>query len=979
MIGAIQPFWFWNGDMTEDNILYQMDEMLGQGIKGFIICPRQGLSIPYLSSTWFERVRYAVTEAKKRHMLVWIYDEQPYPSGISGGEVIRQYPECEAKRLRHFSFDIDSSTTFRQELPWGNPLFVKAFPIVTDEVKNTSKIHFDQGIDFKDNIGSLFSEELYHKTGLTPYNQERFLACNPVNELMIPSFEDTKQTYRLYIFIEETVNDHKYFGKFIDPLNPKSISAFIETTHERYKKYIGNEFGHTVKGFFTDETHPIGYEADEIPWSPLLPKLYYDRYGEDLLENMHKLVEQDTEYEKYRYQYMNTVVEGFITAYDKQLHDWCRKNNLMYIGEKPILRSSQLQHMDIPGIDAGHQKVHDQSELLSGRYRANGKIVASAGYFYEKEYVLCEAFHSTGWGLTLQDMKWTYDWLLLQGINMFVNHAYYYSTKGLRKHDAPPSSFYQMPWWHHQILLSDYMAKKTELITTSKRKIRLLIMDPVTTTWTCALPNVQSFKDQFEKIMKSLFGAGIDFYIIDQQLFATAIIKNGKIKIQRRKDTVEFDVVLLPNMTNIEDAAFKKLEILLAQKGSVAIIDSIPHEKIGDISTKRLENCFTNVRNCKNIFFGSIKNSLPWLKKLVSSIECYWCETNTTADIAESVYCIEQEKCDSLYYFLVNTGSNSGHMRVYKNSENTRSLIFDDSLLPYESKLFKPSIDRATKIVDSHKIDFSLDNGFEILGDNYLRMDRWYLSIDKASYKKEVHCQPIIDQLVEGEFSIFCQTNDLFGNSKTLLMPSLNAVYEYDLYIDDSFNLLEESKLEFIITEDSIHGTGTLFINHQPICKLNHHKVILPLKPYLVQGHNHITLELFLNCADDGLRDALYIQGDFNLLKQNKHYKISKSTVLKSSSTAPFYKGELCVKTSFDYYKSSQRSPHEIKLVLHDHTFVESCFITVNNQKLKPIAFSPYEWYIHSSQLLKTNNALNFYISTTLLNYYTNSDSSDEI
>jgi len=62
---GIQPFWFWNGEMEDTEIIRQIGEMKAQGLTGFLIHPRQGMEIPYLSRTFFEKVRVAVKEAKK--------------------------------------------------------------------------------------------------------------------------------------------------------------------------------------------------------------------------------------------------------------------------------------------------------------------------------------------------------------------------------------------------------------------------------------------------------------------------------------------------------------------------------------------------------------------------------------------------------------------------------------------------------------------------------------------------------------------------------------------------------------------------------------------------------------------------------------------------------------------------------------------------------------------------------------------------
>lgn len=64
----VHPFWFWNGDMEEEQIKRQVAEMAAQGVGGFFICPRQGLQIPYLSEAWFDKVRIAVEAAvRSRH------------------------------------------------------------------------------------------------------------------------------------------------------------------------------------------------------------------------------------------------------------------------------------------------------------------------------------------------------------------------------------------------------------------------------------------------------------------------------------------------------------------------------------------------------------------------------------------------------------------------------------------------------------------------------------------------------------------------------------------------------------------------------------------------------------------------------------------------------------------------------------------------------------------------------------------------
>lgn len=102
----IKPFWFWNGEMTKEEICLQIREMGEKGLGGMFICARQGMTVPYLSKEWFELIQFACREAKNQGLEAWLYDEYPYPSGMSGGEVLLEHPEAEHMRLCHKRLDV---------------------------------------------------------------------------------------------------------------------------------------------------------------------------------------------------------------------------------------------------------------------------------------------------------------------------------------------------------------------------------------------------------------------------------------------------------------------------------------------------------------------------------------------------------------------------------------------------------------------------------------------------------------------------------------------------------------------------------------------------------------------------------------------------------------------------------------------------------------------------------------------------------
>ena len=125
----IKPFWFWNGDITKEEISHQIKEMADKGLGGMFICARQGMTIPYLSKEWFEMVEYACAEARRYGLEAWLYDEYPYPSGMSGGEVLLEHPEAEHMILVHKKVEKSRGGEVEVNLGWSRVLFAKAYPV----------------------------------------------------------------------------------------------------------------------------------------------------------------------------------------------------------------------------------------------------------------------------------------------------------------------------------------------------------------------------------------------------------------------------------------------------------------------------------------------------------------------------------------------------------------------------------------------------------------------------------------------------------------------------------------------------------------------------------------------------------------------------------------------------------------------------------------------------------------------------------
>jgi hypothetical protein len=583
----IQPFWFWNGEMDDAEIVRQIREMYDKGVGGFFICPRQGLKIPYLSEAWFRKVKIAVEAAKQKGMHVWLYDEYPYPSGIAGGEVTLLHPDAKHQTLEDTVLRVSGGSTVKQELPWAKVLFAKAVPVTIDGERL-----WDSALDIREAIGNLQADPVFQKTGLTAYNQKRFFTYRTVFQLdwQAPS---GYPEWDIILYQEKEVEDFKYYGTFVDPCHREAMATFIRLTHEKYKKHLGEEFGKTVKGMFTDEIGLLG----RMPWSPRLPAYFEQRNGYSILDSLPAL--SDAAYPdaaRVRYDYYQALHELLTDSYHKQVYDWCEEHGLQYVAEVPSVRMTTQRFSHVPGGDSAHEKLGRSLEWVLRRYAAsfrdNPKMMSSIARQLGRERNLDECFHSVGWSMNLQDAKWMIDRMAAFGTNMYTFHAFFYTLDGLTQHDAPPSQFYQNPYWEHFRQLGDYAGRISCIMAQGTADIRIAMVDPTTSYWThMANPlhhfdyggsdpaekaKLEEMKEEWRGLSVHLLQSRRDYDHMDAELLAEASVEGGKLRIGK----AVYSVLLLPPMTNLERKAWEKLTLFLENGGTVISFGSLPVERI---------------------------------------------------------------------------------------------------------------------------------------------------------------------------------------------------------------------------------------------------------------------------------------------------------------------------------------------------------------------------------------------------------------
>ena len=112
------PFWSWNETMDPDEVRRQCRVIRDAGWGGAFLHARSGLRTPYLGEEWFAACEAAIDECRKIGLRVWLYDEEGWPSGVSGCSVPLADEAFRQKVL--FARPVDATPPPRS-VPLGSP------------------------------------------------------------------------------------------------------------------------------------------------------------------------------------------------------------------------------------------------------------------------------------------------------------------------------------------------------------------------------------------------------------------------------------------------------------------------------------------------------------------------------------------------------------------------------------------------------------------------------------------------------------------------------------------------------------------------------------------------------------------------------------------------------------------------------------------------------------------------------------------
>ena len=561
------PFWSWNSDLKEEELLWQLEMLKKMGMGGAHMHVRTGLSIPYLSDEFMARIKACVEKCRQENMLAWLYDEDRWPSGSAGGFVTREHPEYRAKHL----------------------LFTTV-PYAPDAKPEMTYIR--QSAIARTHNGKLLTcyDICLDENGC-------LVSCRQIGE------NDPATGTKWYVYAE-TAPETPWFNytAYVDVLSKEAMGKFVDITHERYKQVVGDAFGNVAPAIFTDEPqhcfiNTLGFAREQVDilltWTTDLPETYREVYGEDVMEHLPHVIWElpDGQVSPWRYRYHEHLAERFASGFCDTLGDWCGKNNLMSTGHLMLEGTLQGQtraigeamrayrSFQLPGMDMLNHRI----ELTTA------KQVQSVSRQDGREGVLCELYAVMGWEVDFRGHKFHGDWQAALGVTVRVPHLSWVTMKGEAKRDYPAPISYQSPWWQDYSYIEDHYARVATAMTRGTAKTRIGVIHPIESFWLHFGPKEQTKEIQdrmeanYQNITRWLLEGNLDFDFICEALLPNQCAAGGA-PLQVGK--MAYDAVVVPACETLRSTTLERLEAFQKAGGQLIFLgdapkyeDAIPSER----------------------------------------------------------------------------------------------------------------------------------------------------------------------------------------------------------------------------------------------------------------------------------------------------------------------------------------------------------------------------------------------------------------
>ena len=508
--------WCWNGPISKEETLAQINKMRDFGIKAFYILPESQAFRPnvlptrmdpnYMTEAYLEQYKYAIDLAREYGMECWIYDEDGWPSGGACGQVMREYPEYARRTLNVRKMAFKAGESFR----------------LSDS---------DAAAAFLD--GVMLSEGYVFESDaeVDEYYSERIAWRTPG----VPDIPDLTRR--------------------------EATDAFIRFTHEKYKKALGEHIGTTLTAVFTDEP-----EAPQLPFRDELCKTYEEEHGESILPYLPALLDptlRDEESNIRVRRWYDMCSRLFSENFIGRCSEWARENGMRFTGHLNLdnepagcMRGKNfhlmrgLRAMDIPGVDVIWRQIFpgEPYEMCdpTGKFQNVGGFICCENRFFPRyassaaaqtggKFAMTELYGVYGSGMTYDQMRYVAGFHAVRGVALFNPLMIVYYRRGhLMTGELPAFAEYHACSADLGVF-NKYLERLSYVSTIGERVSDVALYYPINNYWVNPIHNAfgtTEIADEFEALGKAMEERGIDFDIVDDDVIAaSAEIDNGIIRM----------------------------------------------------------------------------------------------------------------------------------------------------------------------------------------------------------------------------------------------------------------------------------------------------------------------------------------------------------------------------------------------------------------------------------------------------------------
>jgi hypothetical protein len=941
-----KPFWAWNGKLEEPELRRQIRIFQAMGFGGFFMHSRVGLQTPYLSKEWFDLVKSCIDEAEKTKTQAWLYDEDRWPSGSAGGLVTKDL-EYGLKILMMKRYNLPE----RYVWPEANrTVYVYGATFEDDKISWYKKL--DQAADVT----------------ILPQGAE-ILEFSLENHIPTPWFNNTT---------------------YLDTMSEKAVKKFIDVTHEAYKKEVGEKFGKSIPGIFTDEPNrgPTFRQMWDnmlgLSWTSELPAKFQELFGYDILLKVPEIVFEmvGKNYSQVKYHYYCVTTRLFVENFGKQIGEWCEKNNLTFTGhvleEQPLPNAVSVvgaamqfyPYMQAPGIDMLSQY---RLEYLTA------KQCASAAHQTGRKWILSELYGCTGWEMTFEGYKHSGDWQAAMGITLRCPHLSWYTMEGEAKRDYPASIHFHSPWWKQYKHVEDYFSRLNTLLSTGDPICDLAVIHPIESFYLlydsdwAVNAKVQGMDKQYTDMVKWLLDAHLDFHFADEQLM---IDLNGKVDrddagVYLQIGTMKYRAVLVPPLVTIRKTTLDLLKTFAEAGGKVVfagdaagLVDAVESDEAKNFAQGKMVAMEA----------GAITASLEDSTRRISIRG----QSNGEAD--DVLYQLRKNGEDWMI-FIVNTNRENGHNEISVKLNVNLPKGGQIQLWDAESgKRFKVAGEITYKSAD-FKIDLPA-SGSRLVAISTESQDLPLYGVPKPTGKDIVIDENVWSYMIEDYNSVVLDRADatLVSEGKRKFVKTKMEILELDRAIrghlgielrggamtqpwaakDDPLGPTGALTLSYKFNVKAIPSTPILLAIEQPerwTIKINDQvlssatvsgywvdpaiKTIMVSPTLLLKGKNFLTLEGEFDRHAN--LEIMYLLGYFGVDTDGKNVAMTKlPNKLKVGSWVeqgfPFYSGNMVYRVSLDVEPEAGKR-YVLKFPSFKGTGIE---VTVNGKEVKVTGWPNY-------------------------------------